>query len=169
MSHRLLPKPHRRLPKMPHITPTQSTCKSNTPSKILSSVFISDSLGKLAITICDRASNEKLADKPLASWRDEILSQCDQKPSVEYSHCISHVLLGFHKYAFTDLKLFETSTSKRMSLLVVMFFPSSGQKGGFVLSMLREQLQRHLDELVIIMVYGIDGKHNVPKIESSLS
>ena len=59
----------------------------------------------------DRASNEKLADKLLNEWRDEILTLCDddQKQEVHHFHCMAHVLLGFHRYACNDLKLHETS------------------------------------------------------------
>jgi hypothetical protein len=69
--------------------------------------FIPSTLQKLAFTMCDRASNEKLADRFLNQWRDEVLSRCqgeEDVKSVHSFHCMAHVLLGFHRYACKDIK-----------------------------------------------------------------
>ena len=56
-------------------------CQLQTPSLTIntsvSNDFITNPLSKLALTMCDRASNEKLADKLLDQWCDEVLNQCD--------------------------------------------------------------------------------------------
>ncbi|KAL3871322.1 hypothetical protein ACJMK2_039329 [Sinanodonta woodiana] len=60
----------------------------------------------------DRASNEKLADKLLNKWRDEMLKSCENdidKQSVKNFHCMAYVLLGFHRYICNDIKVLEKS------------------------------------------------------------
>ncbi|KAH3790375.1 hypothetical protein DPMN_168574 [Dreissena polymorpha] len=77
---------------------------------VTSDNFIVNSLSKLAFTMSDRASNEKLADKLLSQWRDDIIKHCDnelQIQSVKNFHCMAHVLLGFHNYICADMKSLE--------------------------------------------------------------
>ncbi|XP_052282199.1 uncharacterized protein LOC127879423 [Dreissena polymorpha] len=77
--------------------------------------FIVSSLAKLAFTMSDRASNEKLADKLLNKWRDDLLKNCSSETevkSVKNFHCMAHVLLGFHRYVCTDIKLLEKELSE---------------------------------------------------------
>ena len=80
--------------------------------------FIPATLAKLAFTMSDRASNEKLADRylnewreeELDMWRDEVLGRCqgEQEVQVVHSfHCMAHVLLGFHRYVIKDLRGYE--------------------------------------------------------------
>lgn len=80
-----------------------------TPRTNISDNFIAESLQKLAFSMSDRASNEKLADKLLDEWRNEVLEHCDndQILPVHHFHCMAHVLLGFHKYACDNLKVYE--------------------------------------------------------------
>lgn len=71
---------------------------------------ILSSLSKLSFTMTDRASNEKLANKMLIQWRDEMLENCSadtERKSVKNFYCMAHVLLGFHKYVCDDLKTLE--------------------------------------------------------------
>ncbi|XP_053381945.1 uncharacterized protein LOC128549357 [Mercenaria mercenaria] len=96
--------------------------------------YIRNTLHKLAFSMSDRASNEKLADKLLDEWRDEVLETCENKDktTVKHFHCMAHVLLGFHKYACTDVKSVETSLAKesgplgRDSLPAFKYWRSSG-------------------------------------------
>ena len=73
--------------------------------------YLRNTLSKLAFTMSDRASNEKLADKLLDEWRDSVLLNCEdeEKKKVHHFHCMAHVLLGFHKYSCDDLKFLELS------------------------------------------------------------
>ena len=52
--------------------------------------FIRNTLNKLAFSMSDRASNEKLADKLLDEWRDEVLANCENedKTTVKHFHCM---------------------------------------------------------------------------------
>ena len=88
--------------KCPSVTPVPTETPNNDE-------FILDSLKKLSYTMCDRASNEKLADKMLDQWRDGVLQKCceKEKEKVHHVHCMAHVLLGLHKYASSDLKIME--------------------------------------------------------------
>ncbi|KAH3725877.1 hypothetical protein DPMN_051730 [Dreissena polymorpha] len=72
--------------------------------------FITQSLSKLAFTMSDRASNEKLADKLLFEWHDGLLASCNDQheiQTVQHFHCMAHVLLGFHRYVCKDMKHVE--------------------------------------------------------------
>ncbi|KAL3848471.1 hypothetical protein ACJMK2_019325 [Sinanodonta woodiana] len=51
--------------------------RSNSFRKHHNEDFIVNSLAKLAFKMSDRASNEKLADKLLNKWRDEMLKSCE--------------------------------------------------------------------------------------------
>jgi hypothetical protein len=67
--------------------------------------YILSFLHKLAFTMSDRASNEKLAKNKLTSWRDDVL-KCDneqEKKTVKHFHCMPHVLLSFHHYLCEDI------------------------------------------------------------------
>ena len=67
--------------------------------------YVARSLQKLAFTMSDRASNEKLATKLLNDWRDETLQNFEGDVKTVHSfHCMAHVLLGFHNYLVPDLK-----------------------------------------------------------------
>ncbi|CAC5420858.1 unnamed protein product [Mytilus coruscus] len=73
--------------------------------------YVARSLEKLAYTMSDRASNEKLANTLLNEWRDEILLNFElngDKQTVHSFHCMAHVLLGFHSYVKPELKQLET-------------------------------------------------------------
>ncbi|XP_045190091.2 uncharacterized protein LOC123547228 [Mercenaria mercenaria] len=80
--------------------------------------FVKESLGKLAFTMSDRASNEKKADRLLDEWRDEVLSNCGetQQDKVLHFHCMAHVLLGFHRYICKDLKDHESKLTEQEAL-----------------------------------------------------
>ena len=67
--------------------------------------FVARSLQKLAFTMSDRASNEKLANKLLNDWREEVLQRFEGDIQTVHSfHCMAHVLLGFHNYLVPDIK-----------------------------------------------------------------
>ena len=67
--------------------------------------FLAMSLQKLSFTMSDRASNEKLANKILNDWREEILQNFDgDVETVHTFYCMAHVLLGFHNYIVPDMK-----------------------------------------------------------------
>ena len=61
--------------------------------------FVARSLEKLSYTMSDRASNEKLANKLLEEWRDDVLKDFKgDKGIVHHFYCMAHVILGFHSY-----------------------------------------------------------------------
>ena len=75
--------------------------------------YVAMSLQKLAFTMSDRASNEKLANKLLNDWREETLQNFDGDiKSVHSFHCMAHVLLGFHNYLVPDMKEMETKIAE---------------------------------------------------------
>ena len=127
-----LPENHQLTPKRHPMNEENETV--TTPKRSISNDFIVTSLNKLAYTMSDRASNEKLADKLLDNWRNEILENCndEQTKSVQHFHCMAHVLLGFHKYVCTDLKSYEETLSKengplgRDALPVFKFWSKKG-------------------------------------------
>ncbi|KAH3693142.1 hypothetical protein DPMN_192543 [Dreissena polymorpha] len=67
--------------------------------------FVARYLEKLAFTMSDWASNEKLANKLLEEWLDEILNSFEgYKRIIHNFYCMAHVLLGFHLYVIPGVK-----------------------------------------------------------------
>ena len=58
--------------------------------------YLRNSLSKLAFTMNDQASNEKLADKLLEEWRDSVLLSCEdeEEKKVHHFHCMASVRLS---------------------------------------------------------------------------
>ena len=70
--------------------------------------YIIESLEKLAYTMSDRASNEKLANTLLNEWPDDVLKNSENdaaKQAVHSFHCMAHVLLGFYSYVKPGRKI----------------------------------------------------------------
>ncbi|XP_045170683.2 uncharacterized protein LOC123533110 [Mercenaria mercenaria] len=74
--------------------------------------FIAESLIKLSFTMSDRASNEKLADKLLDDWKEEMLENVEEPSPIHHLHCMAHVLLGFHNYLSPELKQMEAKLTE---------------------------------------------------------
>ena len=77
----------------------------------------------------DRASNEKKADRLLATLRDELPGQCNEHEThpVEHFHCMAHVLLGFHRYMYARTSgIFNQGLFQTLVQLAVMNYPYSG-------------------------------------------
>ena len=77
--------------------------------------YIIESLEKLAYTVSDRASNEKLANTLLNEWRDDVLKNSENdaaKQAVHSFHCMVHVLLGFHSYVKPEMKKMDERLTK---------------------------------------------------------
>lgn len=77
--------------------------------------YIIESLEKLAYTMSDRASNEKLANTLLNEWRYDVLKNSENdaaKQAVHSFHCMAHVLLGFHSYVKPEMKKMDERLTK---------------------------------------------------------
>ncbi|XP_045159232.2 uncharacterized protein LOC123524811 [Mercenaria mercenaria] len=93
-----------------------SSSQSNLEDINISEEFIVNSLEKLAFTMSDRAANEKLADKLLTEWRENMLLRCRSETevsSVKHFHCMAHVLLGFHRYVVDEIKSVEKENFRK--------------------------------------------------------
>ena len=76
-------------------------------------------LEKLSFFMTDRAANEKLANKKLSNWRDDILKDVQtnyEKDSIHSMYCMAHVLLGFSRNVSSELSLLQTSLEEESKL-----------------------------------------------------
>lgn len=67
---------------------------------------VSQIVKKLTYVMSDRAANEKLSNKQIGEWKQELLSDCDneeERVTVHSFYCMVHVLLGFHTYGVKNL------------------------------------------------------------------
>lgn len=70
---------------------------------------------KLSFYCSDRAANEKLANKKLTEWRENVLEKCGSeaaKHEVHNFYCMAHVLLGFHSYGSKELHAVQKEYEK---------------------------------------------------------